>query len=79
MSDPLWSEMWRRVDFVLCVAVGIIALVATVATTDAMVGKWPRAAIFLLGLMSFSKARLLWKGLSDSRDPDQPPAPPRGD
>jgi hypothetical protein len=37
MSDTLWLEMWR-VEFVLSVAVGVIALVAHFATTDAVMG-----------------------------------------
>jgi hypothetical protein len=78
MSDTLWSDMWRRVEFVLCVAVGAIGLVAYVAT-NAVMGAWPRAFIFAIAIYSLFNAHQIWKGLSDSRDPDQPAAPPRDD
>jgi nitrate/nitrite transporter NarK len=41
------SDTVRRVYIALCFVVGVIALVANVATTDAMVGKWPRVYIAL--------------------------------
>jgi hypothetical protein len=70
----------RRVYSSLCIVVGIIALGAQLATMDAVVGKWPRSALFAIFIFSLSAARQLWKGLSAAKDePNQPSASSRTD